>query len=153
MSTLKDFRFHVDASPLPERRVRLTSYGKPLLEAVTPPEFRGGTPDRWTPEDLLVASVASCYVLTFEAIAARRELSFTGFDIQAAGHVTLRADGRLGFVVIELHVSLTVAAGLEPEAEAAARLAEKRCLISRALEVPVELELEIKSSKPGLVPA
>ena len=36
MSTLKDFRFSVEASRLPRRRVRLTSDGKAPLEAAIP---------------------------------------------------------------------------------------------------------------------
>src|SRR6266487_3979971 len=75
MSTLKDFRFQVQATPLRGRRVRLSSDGKTPITVVTPPEFRDGTPGLWSPEDLLVASVVSCYVLTLDALAARRELT------------------------------------------------------------------------------
>ena len=38
MSTLKDFRFQVSASPLPRRRVRLTSDGK-LLSCLFDTEY------------------------------------------------------------------------------------------------------------------
>jgi organic hydroperoxide reductase OsmC/OhrA len=151
MSTLKDFRFQVEATPLRGRRVRLSSDGKTPIKAATPPEFRDGTPGLWSPEDLLVASVASCYLLTLDALATRRELSFEA-HVEGAGHVTLRADGRLGFVVIELQVSLTVEPGLEQEAERLARDAERRCLISHALEVPVELELSVRTAVPVPVP-
>jgi len=145
MSTLKDFRFQVDAAPLPWRRVRLTSPGKSPLETATPPEFRGGIPGMWTPEDLLVAAVASCYVHTLRAIAAHRELLMYQVEVEGVGHVTRRADGRLGFVVIELRVDLTVDEDDEHEGEKAAHDAHRACLVAHALEVPVELELDVRA--------
>jgi organic hydroperoxide reductase OsmC/OhrA len=154
MSTLKDFRFQVCAAPLPWRRVRLTSKAKPPLEAATPPEFRDGTPGMWTPEDLLVAAVASCYVQTLRAIAARRELLLREFEVEGVGHVTRRAEGRLGFVVIELRVGLTVDEDDEREGERAARDAHRACLIARALDVPVELELNLRTiPRPAIAAA
>jgi len=152
MTTLKDFRFEVNASTLPRRRVRLTSDGKAPLEAATPPEFRGGTPGMWSPEDLLVAAVASCYSLTLEAIAVHRGIEFQYVDVRGIGHVTRRAEGRVGFVVIELAVDVTVAPGYEHEAERAAHSAKQACLIAHALEVPVELELQVHAA-PALEPA
>lgn len=147
MSTLKDFRFQVKASPLRRRRVRLTSEGKSPLEAATPPEFRGGTAGMWTPEDLLVASVASCYALTLDALAERREVPMEQVEVEAVGHVTRRAEGRVGFVVIELRVELTVNAGAEHKAEHVARDAHRTCLVGHALDIPVELELQVRTAK------
>jgi organic hydroperoxide reductase OsmC/OhrA len=143
MSTLKDFRYEVSASTLPRRRVRLTSEGKAALEAATPPEFRGGTPGIWSPEDLLVAAVTSCYSLTLEAIAAHRGVELRGVEVRGVGHVTRRAEGRVGFVVIELAVDLAVAPGSEHEAERAAHSAKQACLVAHALEIPIELELNV----------
>lgn len=151
MSTLKDFRYSVDASPLPRRRVRLTSSGKPPLEAATPPEFRGGTPGMWSPEDLLVASVASCYAVTLDSIATQRGIPMRSVAIEGVGHVTRRAEGRIGFVVIELRVELVVDPQLEHAAERAARAAKQSCLVGHALDVPIELELCIRHAEPAKV--
>jgi organic hydroperoxide reductase OsmC/OhrA len=151
MSTLKDFRFRVDAARLPRSRVRLTSDGKAPLEAAMPAEFRGGTPGMWSPEDLLVAAVASCYVITFEGVAAHRELTVHELSVEGVGHVTRRAEGRIGFVVIELRVRLTVDPGSAEQAERVAHLAKQRCLIGHALDVPIELELEVRTLDPVTV--
>lgn len=100
----------------------------------------------WTPEDLLVAAVASCYVQTLRAIAARREILLYQVEVEGVGHVTRRADGRLGFVVIELRVEMSA----DPEdgraAEKAARDAHRACLLARALDIPVELELDVRTA-------
>jgi organic hydroperoxide reductase OsmC/OhrA len=152
MTTLKDFRYEIRGSTLPHRRVRLTSDGKAPLEAATPPEFRGGTPGVWSPEDLLVAAVVSCYAVTLESIAGRRGVELRHVEVTGAGHVTRRAEGRIGFVVIELAVEVTVTPGLEHEAERAAQSAKQACLVAHALEIPVELELRIRTA-PALQPA
>jgi organic hydroperoxide reductase OsmC/OhrA len=153
MSTLKDFHFEVDASPLAGHRVRLTSAGKRPLEAAVPPEFRGGTPGMWSPEDLLVAAVAACYAVTLDSLAERRHVGLREVDIRAAGHVTRRAEGRLGFVAIELAVRLYVDPGAEQEASHVARDAHQVCLVSHALDVPVELELDVRAEEAPRPPA
>lgn len=146
MSTVKDFRFRVGASPLPRRRVRITSEDKAPLEAAVPPEFRGGTPGLWSPEELLIASVASCYALTLASVGRSRSLDLRRAEIEAVGHVTRRAEGRLGFVAIELLVELTVDSGLEHRAAQAARDAHRACIVGHALAVPVELDLHVRTA-------
>jgi organic hydroperoxide reductase OsmC/OhrA len=146
MTTFKDFRYSVDASRLPRRRVRLTSAGKAPLEAATPPEFRGGTPGMWSPEELLVASVASCYTLTLDAVAAAHNIPIRSLQVEGVGHVTRRAEGRIGFVAIELRTAISVDAGFEAEAERTARAVKQSCLVAHALQVPVELELQVATA-------
>jgi organic hydroperoxide reductase OsmC/OhrA len=146
MTTLKDFRYVVGAARLPRQRVRLTSAGKAPLEAATPLEFRGGTPGMWSPEELLVASVASCYTLTLDAVATAHNVPVRTLRVEGVGHVTRRAEGRIGFIAIELHVELSVAPGAEAEAERTARAVKHSCLVAHALQVPVELELEITAT-------
>jgi organic hydroperoxide reductase OsmC/OhrA len=146
MSVLKDFRYSVGASRLPHRRVRLTSPGKAPLEAATPPEFRGGTPGVWSPEELLVAAVASCYTLTLDAVAAAHAVPIRTLSVEGVGHVTRRAEGRIGFVAIELRVTLDVPPTFEAQAEQTARAVKRSCVVAHALQVPVELELDITSA-------
>jgi organic hydroperoxide reductase OsmC/OhrA len=147
MSTLKDFRFRVNASPSNGGRVRLTSEAKAPLEVTIPAEFRGGYPGMWSPEDFLVASVASCYVITLRGVAAHRGLTLHALNVEGVGHVTRRAEGRVGFVVIELHVDLTVDPDCVEQAEHLARAAKQRCLVGHALEIPIELELDVRSTE------
>jgi organic hydroperoxide reductase OsmC/OhrA len=146
MSTLKDFRFCVNAAPSNGARVRLTAEDKAPLEAAVPAEFRGGIPGMWSPEDLLVASVASCYVVTLKGVAAHRGLAIHRLNVEGVGHVTRRAEGRVGFVVIELRVELTVDEDCVEQAEHVARAAKQRCLVGHALEIPIELELAVRTA-------
>lgn len=140
---LKDFRYEVRAETATRRLVTLTADDKPKLAVATPPEFRGGVAGVWTPEDLLVASVATSFALTFSAIAERRELVVQGLSVVGAGHVLRRADGVFGFALVELAVELTVEPAYEQAARRAAHAAERACIVTNALRIPVEVELSV----------
>ena len=62
----------------------LRSEGKPALVVNAPPEFKG-EPGFWTPEDLFVASVEVCLMLTFVGIAEKRGVSFVSYTSTAEG--------------------------------------------------------------------
>jgi organic hydroperoxide reductase OsmC/OhrA len=143
MSVYKEFQFPVSIRWRGGRLARADADGKDSLEIATPPEFRGGLEGVWSPEDLLVASTASCFVLTLAAVADRRQVSLLDVSIGATGHMGRRQDGRLGFTVIELHAVIETLSGSEEAVAAAAKAAEEHCLIAQALDVPVRVALEV----------
>ena len=73
--------------------VRLTSRALPPLESTPPPEF-DGPEGYWSPETLLLASVADCYSLSVRAIAraSRLEWQDLSVDIPRGRHYLPRAD-------------------------------------------------------------
>jgi organic hydroperoxide reductase OsmC/OhrA len=148
MSILKDFRFTVDVRGNAERVVETTTEEGLALSVATPPEFRGGVHGMWSPEHLLVSAVSSCYALTLAGVADRRQIPLHDLAIRGVGHITRRADGRFGFVVVELAVEITTEEGFEDNARRAARAAESGCLIAQALRIPVEVELEVRAAVP-----
>ena len=72
---MQDFPHQYSATALAnvEGDVNLQSERLPSLVSAPPSEF-GGPGDRWSPETLLVAAVADCFVLTFRAIARASQL-------------------------------------------------------------------------------
>ncbi|HEU5211986.1 MAG TPA: OsmC family protein [Gaiellaceae bacterium] len=147
MGTVKDFRFPVVVERSEGLWITALAPKKHPLTVATPPEFRGGIEGYWSPEELLVAAVASCYQLTLRSIADRRLLDFSELEVRATGHVTQLARGRIGFLAIELDVRLEVELGEEGIAEAAARKAHELCIVGQALDVPVELKLELRVAR------
>lgn len=145
MSVMKELQFPVSTRWRGGRLARAESRGKEPLQLATPPEFRGGLEGYWSPEDLLVASVASCFELTLAAVAERSEAPLLDATVTATGHVSRRDDGSFGFTVIELDALLETVPGGEDAVRAAAAKAEKRCLIRRALEIPVHLAVEVRA--------
>ena len=140
MSIVKTFRFPASIEWRGGRLTRASSPGKPPLDVATPPEFKGGVPGVWSPEDLLVAAAATCFAVTLVAVAERSGVELTVLDVDGVGHVEQGADGRFRFTVIELDVE--VEAGTDQaRLERLAAKAEHVCIVSLALDVPVHVRL------------
>lgn len=146
MSVVKDFRFPVTVDVVEGRLTLASVPGKSDLEVATPPEFAGGIPGVWSPEDLLVAAAASCYAVTLVAVAERADIPVRMLSVSGAGHVTRRDDGKFGFVAIELDVRFET----DPEtAEAAGRAAAKAkdvCIVTMALDVPIRFGVDVRTA-------
>ena len=140
MKTTKSFRFPVSVTWLDGRLVRAGISGKPSLEVATPPEFKGTHPDVWSPEDLLVGAAASCFTVTFLAVAERRGIPVHDLGVDAVGRMGLGEDGRFGFLGVDLTAHVVTDAGQEEAAVEAARHAEQGCFVSQALSIEVRLE-------------
>lgn len=148
----KSFEFPVSVHWIGGRRTIASVDGKPDLEIATPPEFKGGVEGVWSPEDLLVGSIASCFAVTLVAIADRRDIPLHGLGVAARGRVTQKNDGRTGFVEATLDVTLMTGAGHEEEAVAAAEAAERGCLVAASLDFPVRLALDVRAAEPAGAP-
>jgi organic hydroperoxide reductase OsmC/OhrA len=144
MSITKDFRYKVGVAWQEGRITSVASPDKPELTVATPPEFKNGVPGVWSPEDLLVASVASCFALTLTAVAERRELPLHSLDVSGTGHLTARDDGRFGFIAIELTAAIGTDVPSIEAMERAAKHAERACIVSMALDVPVHLDVAVR---------
>jgi organic hydroperoxide reductase OsmC/OhrA len=114
-----------------------------LIPAGAPPQF-GGSDQVWSPEELLVAAVLECLWTTFEAFARRDGLVVRSYSGAGTG-VLDRAAGGPAFTSIDLSVDLMVEAGEEARARALLGSAEKHCIISHALCVPVNLSATVWS--------
>lgn len=138
-------RYRIEARAAPEGAVALETPGVAALSSAPPVEF-GGPGDLWSPETLLLAAVADCFVLSFRVIAENSKLAWTELTCDAQG-VLDRAEGALRFTEIHLRAALTLAR--EQRVDRAERLlqrAEKSCLVSNSLATPIHLETEIREA-------
>lgn len=113
------------------------------IKVATPPEFSGGVPNTWSPEHLYVASVNSCFMTTFLAIAENTKLPFESFSCDAEGLLE-KVDGQYLMTKITLRATLKIAD--QTLYEKAARIltkSESACLISRSIKASVHLEYTI----------
>jgi organic hydroperoxide reductase OsmC/OhrA len=112
----------------------------------TSPAF-GGLDGRWTPEDLLLCAVASCYTTTFQTLAEYSKFEYTDLQVEVEGDIR-RADVGYNFSEILIHANLTI-----PQADEQARAvkllhkAEGLCLVSRALSVKRRFEPRVLVGK------
>ena len=126
-----------------ERHGELTAPVLPNLRVDAPPEFRGHD-GVWTPEHLFVASVNSCFMTTFLAIAENSKLEFISFSADAKGKLE-KLPGQ-GFTMTEilLHPKLVISHAHDVErANRILEKAEKHCLISNSIKTTTKLEPEI----------
>src|SRR5574339_1125641 len=79
------------------------------IPSAPPTEF-GGPGDRWSPETLLVAAVADCFVLTFRGIAGLSRFSWVSLDCNVTGKVE-RVDRATQFTALEVRARLRVPSG------------------------------------------
>jgi organic hydroperoxide reductase OsmC/OhrA len=116
------------------------------LHFAAPPQF-GGLEGRWTPEDLLMTALASCFTTTFHAIAGYSKFEYTDLAVEAMG-IVIKTDRGYAFREIVVRPSLTIA-NEEQRGRAISILhkAKTLCLVSRALAVAQKFEARIELSK------
>ena len=133
-------KYRVGATSAAVRSGLLVAQGiEPSIGFSAPPEFQG-LAGRWTPEHLLVAAVASCYVSTFSGMAFNSKFEFLSLDLETEGIIAQDREG-WRFQEVVLRPRLTVAR--EEDKERGNRLlhkAEKNCLVGRSLACPIVLE-------------
>ena len=126
-----------------ERHGDLCSPILPKLQVDAPIEFKGHE-GVWTPEHLFVASVNSCFMTTFLAIAENSKLEFVSFSADAQGKLE-KLDGQ-GFIMTEVILRPKLVISHARDAERAGRIlekAEKNCLISNSIKTETKLEPEV----------
>lgn len=123
-------------------RIVQSAEGRPPIEVSSPPVF-GGEAGRWTPEDLLVAAVESCVLLTTLYFVQKNRIGLTAWSSRCAGDMAKTSEG-LRFQQIELAITARVAAADDVEKlRKAVALAEKFCPLSAAVKFPVVVKLEV----------
>ncbi len=140
----KEFHFPLAVEWTGGRRVVARVEGKPGIEVAPPPEFRGVDPATWSPEDFFVGAAASCLAVTFTGLAERAGLSYRSLEVHGDGVAGKREDGRFGFTRLLLRLALELDPGDEALARELAAKAEETCLVSASLDVPVEVEVEVR---------
>jgi uncharacterized OsmC-like protein len=114
----------------------------PPLDVAAPIEY-GGPGRVWTPEHLLLASVASCLLFTWKARAGHGSLPFSSLEVRGSGTVD-RVQGVTRFTEIVLHARLTVPEGTDVQrALQILEKSESTCLVSASLATPVHLVPEV----------
>ena len=135
-------RYTVNAEADPTEHVTIRGDNLPQLLSAPPIEF-DGPGDQWTPEHLLAASVADCFILTFRAIARASKLEWSKLETSAEG-VLERVDRVTRFTAFTVNATLTLPAGSDQEkAQKLLEKSEAACMITNSLNADVHLETSI----------
>jgi uncharacterized OsmC-like protein len=111
---------------------------------MAPPEAFGGPGDRWSPETLLAAAVADCFVLTYRSVAAASKLPWTSLACDVEGTLD-RVERTTLFTVFDIHATLDVPAEVDPaHAERLLEKAEHLCLVTNSLRAETRFKASVR---------
>ncbi|MBQ0713165.1 MAG: OsmC family protein [Porticoccus sp.] len=120
-----------------------SSLGNGCRVEIAPPVEFDGAGDVWSPEELLMSSVASCLVLSFKSIARSYDLSWLHIECFADGQLE-KVERKVKFTRVHTRVKLTITS-LEDSGEAKRILekAEDTCFITNSLSAETGFSCEI----------
>ena len=121
----------------------ITIAGKPPLAGSSDPAFRGD-PSRYNPEELLVASLSACHMLSYLHLCAVNGVVVTDYRDDARGTMEETADGGGVFTEVTLHPAVTISvASDEEKARSLHEDAHRLCFIANSVKFPVRHEARI----------
>jgi organic hydroperoxide reductase OsmC/OhrA len=122
----------------------ISALGKPTVMASSDPAFRGDQ-SRYNPEDLLVASLSACHMLSYLHLCAVSGIVVTDYHDEAKGTMVETEEGGGHFTQVTLRPAVKVAS--DSNTELALRLHEKAhhlCFIASSVNFPVLCEPSIE---------
>ena len=111
--------------------------GQEIVTTSASPAYKGdaGKPD---PEDLLVAALSSCHMLSFLAIAAKKRLTVTSYEDDAVGFLE-NDGGKLWLTRVVLRPKVAINADAETLSHIH-HLAHEACFIANSVKTNVTVE-------------
>lgn len=130
-----------------DRSVTLSIDGKPPLAASADRPFRGDAA-KWNPEDLLVAALSECHLLSYLHACVEAGVVVVSYADEATGLMALDGRGAGAFREVVLHPRVVVAeAHMIEAAEAAHAQANAWCFIANSVNFPVRHEATVTAAR------
>jgi organic hydroperoxide reductase OsmC/OhrA len=116
----------------------LGSPGHPVFDGGSPPVF-GGVADRYNPEELMTLSLSNCHMLTFLALAAKKQVAVLAYEDNATGKLGKGVSGKTQMEQVMLRPKVTVARGTDlAMVNAMHEKAHAYCFMANSVNFPVE---------------
>lgn len=122
-----------------DRSYRVVVTGKPDLAGSADAMFKGDK-SRLNPEDLFVAAISSCHLLSYLALCARNKINVSAYEDDAVGTLALNPDWSGKFDEVVLHPRVTISRG---DLELAIQLhetAHEQCFIASSCSCSIRNE-------------
>lgn len=123
----------------------VSAAGKPHIDGSADRAFRGDV-ERWNPEELLLAALSQCHLLSYLHVAASHGVVVTAYTDSATGVMEQTSDGGGHFLSATLRPVVTIDAGanagavgadLMELAESLHAEASSKCFIAASVNFPV----------------
>ena len=123
----------------------ISADGKVIIAGSSDPAFRGDS-SKYNPEELLLASLASCHMLWFLHLCSESGLVVTAYHDQPKGTMVETADGGGRFQEVCLYPVVTlIDANQGSMLEALHERAHELCFIANSVNFPVRCEAQLAS--------
>lgn len=111
--------------------------GKPDLLGSSDPTFRGDA-SRHNPEDLLLAALSACHMMSYLHVCVMNDVVVTGYVDHATGTMETSPDGSGRFLEVTLQPEVTVRdADMVERAQQLHAKARELCFIANSVNFPV----------------
>ena len=112
------------------------------VPASAAPDFRGDA-TMVNPEEAFVASLSSCHMLTFLALAAKKRFSLDSYSDDAVGYLEKNENGQLAVTRVVLRPQIRWSQGVSVSQDDLDRLhhqAHEGCFIANSVKTDVRVE-------------
>ena len=118
----------------------VTAAGKPDIAGSADRAFHGNV-DRWNPEEMLLAALSQCHLLSYLHVAASHGVVVTSYTDSAVGIMEQTHDGGGHFVSATLRPVVTISGGSVELAESLHEEASRKCFIAASVNFRVGHEV------------
>jgi len=118
------------------RETVISATGKESIDGSSDRAFRGN-PERWNPEELLIAALSECHLLSYLHVAATNGIVVETYEDAATGTMEQTTNGGGHMTTVTLRPLVTISAG---DVDLALRLhaeASEKCFIAASVNFPV----------------
>ncbi len=121
--------------------------GGTRVEATAAPAYRGN-PDLVDPEEAFVASLSSCHMLTFLALATKKKLVVDRYIDEAVGFMEKNADGKLAVtrVILRPRIEFSGRQPASAELNELHHAAHEQCFIASSVKTAVTVEAPARAA-------
>ncbi len=124
------------------RQYRVEFAGKANLAGTADPAFKGD-PKIHNPEDMFLAAISGCHMLSYLALCAKYKVNVLSYEDDVWAKLELQGGGGK-FVEVVLRPRVRVAAGTDVEkAKELHERANQVCFIANSCSVPIRHEAEV----------
>ena len=118
--------------------------GKPDIVGSSDRVFHGDA-ERWNPEEMLLAALSQCHMLSYLHVATLHGIVVEGYTDAATGTMEQTANGGGRFTSATLRPTVTISAGDPALAMAIHHEASEKCFIAASVNFPVGHEPQVLS--------
>lgn len=135
-------QYHVQTNSTPDSQITAASRGIPEMVVDGPSEF-DGPGNQWSPETLLLSAVASCFVLSFKAVANASTFSWKNLQCEVQGKLD-KVERTMKFTEITTQARLVISDTAEKDkALKLLKKADAICLVTNSLTAELKFSCDI----------